>query len=281
MRFESQVQVITKGGTRTDGADRVTVTGADSAMFVLVGGHRLLRRLPGLPGRGPARQGDRGGRRGRRQVVRGAQGQAPGRLPEPVRPGQAGPRAAGAGHPDRQAARGVHRRRLDRRPGAGGAVLPLRPLPADRLLSGRGRCPANLQGVWNNSTNAALVGRLPRQHQPADELLARRADQPRRDDRAAIDRTSRRWSPPARRPRRRCSARAAGSCNNETNPFGFTGVHDWPTAFWFPEAAAWLTQHLYDHYLFSGTTNSCAARAYPVMKDAAEFWLDTLVHRPA
>ena len=39
--------------------------------------------------------------------------------------------------------------------------------------------------------------------------------------------------------------------NNETNPFGFTGVHDWATSFWFPEAGAWLAQHYYEHYLFT------------------------------
>lgn len=36
--YEAQIQVITDGGSRTDGTDRITVTGADSAVFVLSAG---------------------------------------------------------------------------------------------------------------------------------------------------------------------------------------------------------------------------------------------------
>ncbi|WP_240809500.1 glycosyl hydrolase family 95 catalytic domain-containing protein [Microbispora catharanthi] len=63
---------------------------------------------------------------------------------------------------------------------------------------------------------------------------------------------------------------------NETNPFGFTGVHDWATAFWFPEAAAWTTQQLYDRYRFTRDVDYLRETAYPVIKGAAEFWLDFL-----
>ena len=36
-----------------------------------------------------------------------------------------------------------------------------------------------------------------------------------------------------------------------TNAWGYVGPIDWPTAFWQPEASAWLAQHFYEHYLFS------------------------------
>ena len=43
----------------------------------------------------------------------------------------------------------------------------------------------------------------------------------------------------------------AGSWST-TPSLGLRASIDWPTAFWFPEAAAWLAQQLYEHYRFSG-----------------------------
>lgn len=65
-----------------------------------------------------------------------------------------------------------------------------------------------------------------------------------------------------------------------TNVWGFAGVIEWPTAFWQPEAGAWLAQHYYEHYLFAGDKKFLRDRAYPLMKGAAQFWLDTLVKDP-
>lgn len=65
-----------------------------------------------------------------------------------------------------------------------------------------------------------------------------------------------------------------------TNIWGFTGVIEWPTAFWQPEASAWLAQHYYEHYLFSGDEKFLRERAYPIMKSAAEFWLTFLIKDP-
>jgi len=65
-----------------------------------------------------------------------------------------------------------------------------------------------------------------------------------------------------------------------TNIWGFAGVIEWPTAFWQPEAGAWLSQHYYEHYLFTQDKKFLRERAYPIMKGAAQFWLDTLVKDP-
>ncbi len=46
-------------------------------------------------------------------------------------------------------------------------------------------------------------------------------------------------------------------------------------SFW-PMAGGWLCRHLWDHYLFSGDRDFLAGRAYPLMKGAAEFYLDWL-----
>jgi alpha-L-fucosidase 2 len=52
-------------------------------------------------------------------------------------------------------------------------------------------------------------------------------------------------------------------------------------AFWglWPCGGAWLCQHLWERYLFSGD-ETFLARAYPLMKGAAQFFLDTLVEEP-
>lgn len=47
-------------------------------------------------------------------------------------------------------------------------------------------------------------------------------------------------------------------------------------SFW-PMAAGWLCRHLWDHYLFTGDKRFLAEQAYPLMKSAAEFYLDWLV----
>jgi alpha-L-fucosidase 2 len=45
----------------------------------------------------------------------------------------------------------------------------------------------------------------------------------------------------------------------------------------WPFGGAWLSLHLWDHYDFTRDKEFLADRAYPVMKEAAEFLLDTLV----
>lgn len=65
-----------------------------------------------------------------------------------------------------------------------------------------------------------------------------------------------------------------------TNIWGFTGVIQWPTAFWQPEAGAWLAQHFYEHYLFARDEQFLRERAYPLMKSASKFWLAFLVKDP-
>ncbi|WP_440904740.1 glycosyl hydrolase family 95 catalytic domain-containing protein [Catenovulum sp. SX2] len=61
-----------------------------------------------------------------------------------------------------------------------------------------------------------------------------------------------------------------------TNIWGFTGLIEWPTAFWQPEAAAWICQHLYEHYQFTLDNHFLQNTAYPIMKSASQFWLDNL-----
>lgn len=65
-----------------------------------------------------------------------------------------------------------------------------------------------------------------------------------------------------------------------TNPAGGIDFNDprgnpkW--AIW-PMGGAWLTRHLWEHYLFTGDSDFLADVAWPVMKSAAEFMLDWLI----
>ena len=48
----------------------------------------------------------------------------------------------------------------------------------------------------------------------------------------------------------------------------------------WPTGGAWLSRHLWEHYLFTGDRDFLAKRAYPVMKEAALFFVDALVKDP-
>jgi alpha-L-fucosidase 2 len=45
----------------------------------------------------------------------------------------------------------------------------------------------------------------------------------------------------------------------------------------WPLSSGWLCQHLWEHYLFSGDRQFLRNRAYPLMRDAALFYLDFLI----
>ena len=65
-----------------------------------------------------------------------------------------------------------------------------------------------------------------------------------------------------------------------SNPWGFTAP-GW--SIWWglhPTGGAWVATHLWDHYVFSGDLDFLARHAYPVLKEAAEFFLAYLFEDP-
>jgi alpha-L-fucosidase 2 len=64
-----------------------------------------------------------------------------------------------------------------------------------------------------------------------------------------------------------------------TNVFGFTSPGEHPGWGLFPAAGAWLCQHLWEHYAFGGDRRFLE-RAWPIMRESAEFYLDFLVEDP-
>jgi alpha-L-fucosidase 2 len=64
-----------------------------------------------------------------------------------------------------------------------------------------------------------------------------------------------------------------------TDAWGFTAPADGPQGIW-PVGAAWLAQHPWEHYAFTGDKEFLAQRGWPVMKGAARFIMDFLVEAP-
>jgi alpha-L-fucosidase 2 len=279
LRYESQLQVTADGGTRSDGADgSVTVADADAAVLVLSAGTNYADRYPDYRGADPHA-----------------------RVTAAVDAAAAKPCGVLLASHERDHRELFDRVRLDigqampaiptddlLRRYRGGASAADRALEALYFQFGRylliassrpGSLPANLQGVWNESTSPPWSAdyhvniNLQMNYWPAEVTNLSETTGPLFDYIDAL-------RPPGRVTAREMFGARGWVVHNETTPYGFTGVHDWPTAFWFPEAGAWLAQHLYEHYLFMRDESFLRERAYPVMKELAQFWLDELVVDP-
>ena len=138
--------------------------------------------------------------------------------------------------------------------------------------------PANLQGVWNDKMNApwdskytininaemnywpALVGNLAETQEPLFSMI---------ED---LSHTG------------AVTARQMYGCNgwvahHNTDLWRIAGPVDGTTWGMFPTGGAWLTTHLWQHYLFTGD-KAFLSRYWPVIKGAAEFLLDYMVPHP-
>jgi alpha-L-fucosidase 2 len=67
--------------------------------------------------------------------------------------------------------------------------------------------------------------------------------------------------------------------HHNTDLWRATTPVDGPWGLW-PMGAVWLANQMWDHYEFSGDREFLEREAYPAMKEAAEFALDTLVEAP-
>ena len=68
-------------------------------------------------------------------------------------------------------------------------------------------------------------------------------------------------------------------CHHNTDVWRGTAPVDDPLPGMWPTGGAWLCKSLWDHYEFTGDKEALR-RHYPVMKGAAQFFLDTLVEEP-
>lgn len=142
------------------------------------------------------------------------------------------------------------------------------------LLMGSSRfpgvLPANLQGVWNDLYQAPWKSdyhtniNIQMNYWPADVAnlsetmvpFANFVDQNRAPGRVAASETygAKGWT-----------------IHHATDIFGKTGIQSgihWGTS---PLASAWLCLNLWDHYRFTADADYLKNKAYPIMKEAAEF----------
>jgi len=85
---------------------------------------------------------------------------------------------------------------------------------------------------------------------------------------------------PGRRTARNMYGCGGWVCHVYTNAWGFTapgnglgwGVHD--------VGGAWIASHLWDHYTFTMDETFLAETAYPILKEAAQFFLESMVEHP-
>ncbi len=141
--------------------------------------------------------------------------------------------------------------------------------------------PANLQGIWNASLQPpwnsnytlnintqmnywpAEVCNLSECHTPLFDLIEELAIRGART--AKVNYGCRGWV-----------AHHNTDLWRQAAPVGDWGKEDPVWATW-PLAAAWLCQHLWEHYLFTLDEGFLRERAYPLMKGAAQFYLDWLI----
>ena len=138
--------------------------------------------------------------------------------------------------------------------------------------------PANLQGVWNDKMNApwdskytininaemnywpALVGNLAETQEPLFSMI--------RDLSETGAKTAREMYG--------CQGWVA---HHNTDLWRIAGPVDATPWGMFPTGGAWLTTHIWQHYLFTGDKEFLAAY-YPIMKGAADFLLDYMQEYP-
>jgi alpha-L-fucosidase 2 len=141
--------------------------------------------------------------------------------------------------------------------------------------SREGSLPANLQGVWNDSNNPPWQAdyhvniNIQMNYWPAETTNLPECVGPLFDLTESL-------REPGRRTAKMYYGAGGWVVHYTTNAWGHTATGRMMRWGQFAPAAAWLCQHLWEHYAFSLDKEFLAKRAYPIMKEAAEFWVDHL-----
>jgi len=138
--------------------------------------------------------------------------------------------------------------------------------------------PANLQGIWNDQLLAPWDGKytininLQMNYWPAEVTNLSETHQPLFQMLKELSVTGKE------------TAKSMYNCSgwmthHNTDIWRSTGPTD--GAYWcmWPNGGAWLCQHLWQHYLYTGD-KAFLKEYYPVLKGAADFFLDFLVEHP-
>lgn len=138
--------------------------------------------------------------------------------------------------------------------------------------------PANLQGIWNTSNKPAWDSKytinintemnywpvektnISEMHEPLIQMIKDLSESGM--ETAKIMYNSRGWV-----------------AHHNTDIWRITGVVDFANAGMWPMGGAWLSQHLWEKYLYSGDKNYLRS-VYPILKSAAQFYEDFLIEEP-
>ncbi|MCF3652349.1 glycoside hydrolase family 95 protein [Synoicihabitans lomoniglobus] len=141
-----------------------------------------------------------------------------------------------------------------------------------------GSQPANLQGIWNDSLNPPWQSKYTlninaeMNYWPAEITNLAELSEPFFDMIRDLSETGSKMA--------QDTYGASGwVVHHNTDIWRATGPIDGAQWGMWPTGGAWLCQHLWEHYQFSGDRDFLA-QAYPIMKEAAQFFLDTLVTEP-
>ena len=142
-----------------------------------------------------------------------------------------------------------------------------------------GTMPANLQGIWNDkiappwNSDYHININIQMNYWPADVTNLSEMQEPLWD---LLD---------------NLRVRGRKTARDHYNARGFVAHHTTDAWWWtspigraqygmWPAGAAWTSRHLWEAYLFNQDKTFLRSRAYPVLEEAAEFFLDWLVEDP-
>lgn len=138
--------------------------------------------------------------------------------------------------------------------------------------------PANLQGIWNNSTQPAWDSKYTlninaeMNYWPAEVTNLTETHEP-------LFRMLEELNQAGRQTARKMYNADGWVVHHNTDIWRITGPVDFAAAGMWPTGGAWLCQHLWEHYLFTGDI-SFLKKYFPVMKGASDFFLSTLIKHP-
>ncbi|KAF2025367.1 glycoside hydrolase family 95 protein-like protein [Setomelanomma holmii] len=139
-----------------------------------------------------------------------------------------------------------------------------------------GSLPPNLQGRWSEGLYAAWSGdyhaniNLQMNHWTPDQTGLTDLQRPLWD---YMEDT---WVPRGSETAQLLYGAPGWVVHNEMNIFGHTGMKSGASWANYPAAAAWMMQHVWDHWDYSQDVAWLKQQGYPLMKGVAEFWLNQL-----
>lgn len=141
-----------------------------------------------------------------------------------------------------------------------------------------GALPANLQGLWNPLPNPPWFSdftiniNTQMNYWPAETTGLADCHEP-------LLALAEAQVPLAQRTARERFGAGGLALSTRTSIWGRSDLRGSTGLFW-PEAPAWLAAHFWEHWLFSQDRKFLAERAWPYMREAARFYVETLVEHP-